>query len=150
MTEVEVGRYGWVVPAECRVGKEGATDPRREGTFFELGRDPWEGATQLGVWVGVSRFLKFPILENFAEIRKSRLRPSGRIFSRLAVGGYTRRGDGEQWERASSETARSFLPPAPSWRVWVRTHRAYPFWKVLPSGGAFHKPSAGGLLWPVA
>jgi hypothetical protein len=34
--------------------------------------------------------------------------------------------------------------------VWVRTRRAYPFCKVLPSGGAFHKPSAGGLLWPVA
>lgn len=86
-----------------RVGKEGATDPRREGTVFELGRDSWEGATQLGVWVAVSRFLKFPILGNFAEIIKSRLRPSGRTLPRLAVGGYTRRSDGEQWERASSK-----------------------------------------------
>lgn len=31
------GSYGWVVPAECRVGKESATDPRRGGTVFELG-----------------------------------------------------------------------------------------------------------------
>lgn len=112
---------------------------------MDFGRDSWEGATQFGVWVAVSRFLKFPILGNFAEFGKSRLRPSGRTFPRLEVGGYTRRSDGEQRERASSKSARSSLPPAPSWRVWVRTHRAYPFWKALPSGCAFYKPSAGGL-----
>ncbi len=66
--------------------------------------------------MAVSRFLKFPILGNFAEIGKSRLRPSSRTYPRLAVGGYTRRSDGEQWERASSKTARSSLPPAPSYR----------------------------------
>ena len=66
--------------------------------------------------MAVSRFLKFPILGNFAGFGKSRLSPSGRTFPRLDVGGYTRRSDGVQWERASSSTARSFLPPAPSYR----------------------------------
>lgn len=53
--------------------------------------------------MAVSRFLKFPILGNFAEIGKSRLRPSGRTFPRLAVGGYTRRSDGEQWEKSEQQ-----------------------------------------------
>jgi len=78
-----------------RVGKEGATDACEEGVVFELGRDSWEGATQLGGWVAVSRFLKFPILGNFAGLEKSRLRPPARTFARLAVGGYTRRSEGE-------------------------------------------------------
>lgn len=64
----------------------------------------------MGGWVAVSRFLKSPILGNFAGIEKSRLRPSGRTFPRLEVGGYTRRSGGEQWERASGKTARSSLP----------------------------------------
>ena len=84
--------------------------------------------------MAVSRFLKFPILGNFAEFGKSRLRPSGRTFPRLEVGGYTRRSDGGQRERASSKTARSFLPPAPSWRVWVRTHRVLPSINLLREG----------------
>jgi hypothetical protein len=97
-----------VAPAECRVGKN---DPGRQGRRDRPSRgrrglcveqDSWEGATQLGVWVAVSRFLKFPILGNFAEIGKSRLRPSGRTFPRLAVGGYTRK---ERW-RAMGKSER--------------------------------------------
>jgi hypothetical protein len=131
------GRQG-----KCRVGKKcrvGTT----EGAVFELGRDPREGATQLGGWVAVSRFLKFPILGNFAEIEKSRLRPSGRTFPRLAVGGYTRRSDGEQWERASSKTARSSLPSGSLLQVWARTYRACPAWKAPPSGGSRPKTFCG-------
>jgi hypothetical protein len=97
----------------------------------------------LGGWVAVSRFLKFPILENFAGWGKSRLRPSARNFLRQVVGGYTRRSEGEnRKERAVIKTARSFLPPAaPSYTDGCGQGRTGPAHTC--------KPSAGGLLWPV-
>ena len=94
----------------------------------------------MGGWVAASRFLKFPILGNFAGVEKSRLRPSGRTVPRLEVGGYTRRSGGEQWERASGKTARSSLPPAPSYRCGQgRTGPA-------PPGSLLREGCSG--LWP--
>ena len=78
-----------------------------EGAVCELGRDFWAGATQLGGWVAVSRFLKFPILGNFAGFGKSRLRPSGRTFPRLVVGGYTRRKERRRKREGASGLSRN-------------------------------------------